>query len=125
MDITPKWKVVGTWALCVLLSLVFLMAGASKLMGVQMHVDNFARWGYPQWFRSVVGATEVVAAVLLVIPRTTLQGASVLILVMVGAVGTHVLHGEWGMVLPPLVLGGLAALAGRARTSAAVRPAPR
>jgi len=58
---------------------------------------KFVEWGYPAWFRFVVGALEGVCAVLLVIPRTRAKfvGAAVLILVLTGATTTHIIaNGE-------------------------------
>lgn len=46
----------------VLLAVVFVGSGASKLAGVQMQVANFERYHYPQWFRLVTGAVEVIGA---------------------------------------------------------------
>ena len=54
-------------ALQSLLALVFLMAGGTKLLGIQMQVENFKRYGYPQWFRLVTGAVEVTGAVGMVV----------------------------------------------------------
>jgi uncharacterized membrane protein YphA (DoxX/SURF4 family) len=49
-------------------------------------------WGYPFWFRFVVGAGELLAAALLVIPhrRFRFVGAATLVVILVGAVITHV-----------------------------------
>lgn len=42
-----------------LVNLAFLMAGGTKLAGVEMHTENFARWGYPNWFKYVTGSVEL------------------------------------------------------------------
>lgn len=112
---TPKWKRVAAWIVCGLLAVAFLGSGGSKLAGVPMHVENFARWGYPQWFRVVVGGVEVAAAALLLVPRLATYAAAALVLVMVGAVGTHVMNGEWVENAAPLILGGLSVWAGLMR----------
>jgi uncharacterized membrane protein YphA (DoxX/SURF4 family) len=59
------------------------------------YAERFVDWGYPSWFRFVVGGIEGVCAVLLVIPgqRFRFIGAAVLVLVMVGAVTTHIVNG--------------------------------
>jgi putative oxidoreductase len=51
----------------VLLGLMFLMAGIMKIGGAKMHVENFKKWGMPQWFRVVTGLVELVGAVAMII----------------------------------------------------------
>lgn len=41
-----------------LLGVAAIAAGGTKLIGADMHVENFDRFSYPQWFRLVVGAVE-------------------------------------------------------------------
>ncbi len=84
--------------LSVLLGLAFLGSGGSKLAGAQMHVDNFARWGYPPWFQYVTGLVEVAAGVLIVLPATRFCGAALLVCTMLGGVATHVMAGEGSQV---------------------------
>ncbi|WP_166345826.1 DoxX family protein [Phytoactinopolyspora limicola] len=58
--------------------------------------EKFAEWGYPMWFRFVVGGIEGVCAVLLVIPRrrSRFLGAVALVLLLVGANTTHIIAGS-------------------------------
>jgi putative oxidoreductase len=44
----------------VLVGLAFAMAGMMKLMGQQMHIDNFKRWRLPAWMRPLTGAVELI-----------------------------------------------------------------
>ncbi|MFD0360971.1 DoxX family protein [Nocardia sp. GCM10030253] len=55
--------------------------------------EKFAEWGLDPNMRFVVGALELIAAVLLVIPRrqTRFVGAAMLVLVLTGAVTTHII----------------------------------
>jgi putative oxidoreductase len=105
------------WAATGLLAAMFLMAGGTKLMGADMHVESFARWGYPDWFRLAVGATEVVAAALLVMPRTAVLGATLIIAIMAGATFTHLAlaDGEAANAVVTVVLLSVAAAIGWAR----------
>ncbi|MDP3215741.1 MAG: DoxX family protein [Deltaproteobacteria bacterium] len=118
-----KRQTIALWVLSGLLAALFLMAGGSKLAGAERHVQGFEHWGYPQWFRLVVGAAEVTSAVLLLIPRAAFFGAGALVVVMAGAIYTHLLRatGEGAMAIPPLVLLGLAALVAYARRPEALR----
>lgn len=55
---------------------------------------KFAEWGYPSDFRFVVGALEFICAVMLVIPRRRFRflGAATLVMVLTGAVTTHIVN---------------------------------
>ncbi len=106
---TPKWIGYALHGLAVLVALVFLLTGGTKLAGQQMHVENFIRWGYPLWFMYVTGTIEVLGATLVVIPKTRFYGGALLTATMVGAVFTHLRAGEMAAFPVPLVLGVLAA----------------
>lgn len=112
-----KGKAIALWALSGLLAALYLMAGGSKLAGADQHIQHFAHWGYPDWFRLVVGAVEVTSAVLVLIPRTAFFGACALAVLMLGAAYTHLFRatGEGGMAVAPLVLFALVSLVAWAR----------
>lgn len=118
-----KAKTIALWVVSGVLAALYLMAGGSKLAGVEMHVKNFARWGWPDGMRVVVGAVEVTSAVLILMPRTAFVGACALMLVMAGATYTHLFRatGEGGMAVATLVLLGLAALVAHARRPDSLR----
>ncbi|NGP54478.1 DoxX family protein [Thioalkalivibrio sp. XN8] len=82
-----------------LLVLVFFASGGAKLIGLQFEIEAFTRWGYPLWFMYLVGVIEVGGAVLLLVPRLTAPVAGGLAAFMLGAVATHVVHAEWGMLV--------------------------
>lgn len=108
---------VAIWVLSVLMALFFLIAGVPKLLGAQGHVEHFASWRYPDWFRLVVGTVEVVSAILLLIPRIAYLGAAGIAVIMAGATYTHVLRvpEEAGRAPLTLTLLALAVLIGYAR----------
>ena len=58
-----------------LLAVMFLFAGTTKLLGSERDIGHFAAWGYPDWFRYVIGSAEVVSAILLLIRRVSYFGA--------------------------------------------------
>ena len=89
-----KGRSTTVWVVSVLLAALYLFTGGTKLAGMQMAVEEFARYGYPDWFRLVVGAAEVTGAVLLLVPRAALYGAIMLSVVMIGATVTHLTHQE-------------------------------
>ena len=104
-----KGKKIALWALRVVVGLAFLAAGASKLAGAPPMVAMFARIGFGQWFRILTGLLEVAGAIGLFVPRFTVYGASLLAVVMVGAIGFH-LTILGGNPAPPIVLLLLASL---------------
>lgn len=114
---TEKTKNAVLWTGSALLALAFVGSGAMKLTGNPELVANFARWGYPGGFIYVIGAVELIAAVGLLVPRLAGYAATGLVAVMVGAVGTHLLHAEWGPAIAPLVLLVGTTLVARARRS--------
>jgi uncharacterized membrane protein YphA (DoxX/SURF4 family) len=85
------------------LGVVFLGTGITKLAGMPYIVQTFREWGYPPWFRIVIGLMETAGGALVLIPATRVLGATLIALVMVGAIGTHVHAGQWSMVPVPLV----------------------
>jgi putative oxidoreductase len=108
------------WVLQGFLAAVFLYFGANKLRAHDVFwADLFARIGIGEWFRYFTGGVEVTSAALLLIPRTSAIGASLLACVMAGAVLTHlvVLRDGWACVFPgfPLVI--LVAIAWQRRSS--------
>ena len=112
---SSKWKTAGVWALIAVLAAFFLVAGGLKLRGAPAQVDNFAHWGYAEWFLYVIGAVEAAGAVGLLVPR--LAGFAALLLggTMLGAALTHLVHHEMKAVPIPLAILGLLAVVGYAR----------
>jgi len=80
-----------------LLAVIFLASGAAKLIGLPFETEAFARWGYPVEFMYLTGVLELAGAVGLLLPRLSALAALCLAALMLGAVGTHVLHAEWVM----------------------------
>lgn len=109
------WKTAGVWSLTVALAAFFLLAGGLKLSGAPSQVENFAHWGYAEWFLYVVGAVEMIGAIGLLVPRLAVFAVLLLGGTMVGASLTHLVHNEMMAVPIPLVILGLLALVGYAR----------
>ena len=109
-----------TWLGRVVLALVFLGAGASKLVGEPAMVTMFDDIGAGQWLRLVVGALEVAGAVGVLVPRLSALAAAGLALLMVGATATNltVLRTSPLTTLTLLVLALLVSWAGWRRTAA-------
>ena len=69
----------------ILFGVLFVAAGAAKLFGVPMMVQEFGLVGLGQWFRYATGLIEIAGALLLVRPRTVTPGAVLLACVCIGA----------------------------------------
>lgn len=56
--------------------------------------EEFERYGFPAWFHTVIGSTKIALAVLLLVgifvTAAAAPAASLLALLMVGAIGAHV-----------------------------------
>lgn len=83
---------------------VFLMFGGGKFVDPVKWIDKFANWGYPAWFVTVTGALEILGAIGLLIPVLRGPAGIALATFMVGAVATHIVHAEIGMIF---VAGGI------------------
>jgi putative oxidoreductase len=94
---------VTLWILQALAAAAFLMAGATKLAGAEVHVAMFEKIGLGQWLRYFTGSLEVISAVLLLLPKTAGIGAALLTATMAGAVATH-LFIIGGPPLPAIML---------------------
>jgi putative oxidoreductase len=117
-----KAKVVGLWALQVLVAAVFLSAGGAKLTGATQMVRMFDVIGIGQWFRYLTGGLEVLGAIGLLIPAVAGVAAVLLSAVMICAVATH-LFVIGGSPVVPIVLflaGALIASARRDQIRAAL-----
>jgi len=87
-------KEVLLWAITLFLALICLRSGLLKVTGNIFWVRDFHRWGYPDWFRVVVGIAELTSVGLLLVPRLASYGASLFAAVMLGAIYTHYSHNE-------------------------------
>jgi uncharacterized membrane protein YphA (DoxX/SURF4 family) len=84
--------------------------GISKLEGASAlrWDERFMRWGYPANTQYVIGVSEILGGLGVLIPKWRRAAAATLVALMIGAVGTHIVHAEFPRLIPPLVLGGLA-----------------
>lgn len=93
-----------TTLLSTLLALIFLASGAAKLASLEFETVAFQRWGYPLWFMYFIGAFEVAGGVGLVFKRLSAISAAGLAAMMIGAIATHIIHMEWGMLVAATVI---------------------
>jgi uncharacterized membrane protein YphA (DoxX/SURF4 family) len=109
---------VALWIVSFFLVWVFVRQGVAKFSDTSGWARAFRIWHFPVWFRVLIGILEVTACVLLLTRRTAFAGALIIIVVMIGAMGTHVYWGRPGQVtseIVPLTLATIIAF-GRRRT---------
>ncbi len=97
---STRWKFVGR----------LLLAAAFAYIGIFLvapgHIiKSYSEWGYPPWAHFVAGALFLCAAVLLPFHRTRWPGATSALCVLVPAMVTCALHGDYGHAVqgPPII----------------------
>lgn len=101
-----------TWSISIILALLFVAVGFSKLWGpsAARWSGRFLNWGFPVGSGYVVGTVEIISGLALLFPQSRRPAAGSLMVVMAGALCTHVIHAELPRVIAPLILGILAFL---------------
>ena len=118
------------WVLQVLLGLLFMFAGGSKLvMPIEEMTKDIA---LPGWFLRGIGVCELLGGLGLILPglfriRTALTplAAAGLVIIMIGATVITVMTMGAGMALVPFIVGVLAAFLAYARWRVAPLPSGR
>ena len=102
---TDKTSNIIQWVVSGLLAAVFLLAGASKLvLDPTAAAEQFQNFGLPGGMAIFIGLCEIAGAVGLLIPRLAGLAASGLVIIMLGALYSHVTHDPLAKALPPLVI---------------------
>lgn len=81
---------------------VLVWVGVAKLEGEW--TARFELWGYRPQFALVIGCLELAGALALVIPATSAAAALGLILIMIGALETHLLEADWLAAAAPALM---------------------
>lgn len=108
---------IALWVVQALLAVAFLGAGSLKLARSQEQLRPRMAWveSVPAAVVKLIGAIEIIGAIGLILPALlhiavvlTPLAAAGLVIVMIGAVVTHLRRREMGALAAPLVLGILA-----------------
>ncbi len=75
-----------------------------KLVGFQGMEESFLKWGYFKSFMIFIGIIELALSVLIFIKRTRKIGLTGLILLMIGALFTHISNDEYSEIYTALFL---------------------
>jgi len=102
----------ATWAGAIFLAMAFVAVGLSKFAGASAMRwgERFGQWGYPASAAYVVGGLEILGGFGVLFPRWRRAASLTLVVLMTGALCTHLVHSEFPRLIPPLVLGGVAFL---------------
>ena len=83
-------KLVITWILRLIAAFIMVQTLFFKFSGAEESIYIFSRLGMEPWGRIGTGVVELIASVLLLIPRTTWIGAALGVGTMMGAIFFHV-----------------------------------
>jgi uncharacterized membrane protein YphA (DoxX/SURF4 family) len=76
------------WLICVVVAMMLGMGAISKLMGTAEMVGNFQYLKLDNYL-TLIGGLELLGVVMLVIPRVSVYGATLISVIMGGAVAMH------------------------------------
>lgn len=99
-------------ALPLALAAFFVVGSLSNIVAPGSIYEEYLKWGYPRWFHFVTGSLELTAAILLFRPSSRLLGSALGCAVMLAALATVIIHGEYGHAVPPLVVATLSLVVG-------------
>jgi hypothetical protein len=94
------WSLILAWALAAF----FTLGAVINVVAPGSTAAEYRRWGYPDWFRFVTGALDLMTAVLLMLTATRLLGAELGGAVMLAAAATVTVHREYVRAAPPVAV---------------------
>jgi hypothetical protein len=71
-------------------------------------IHHFSQTGLPQWIRPALAGSEIIAALLFLIPAASVIGSYLLLLIFAIAIVVHFLHGQFDV--GGLIVYGMAAI---------------
>jgi uncharacterized membrane protein HdeD (DUF308 family) len=82
----------------------FLGAGMVKLVGVQGVPDAFEKWGYPAFTQYLIGIIELGLFILFFLRKTRVLASIIALVLMAGAIYTHVANMESDQLYGPALI---------------------
>ncbi len=81
------------------LGVAHLIFGATKLIGQPDLTKEFTElWAFPQWFMYFVGVAQVLGGLALFTRQLRMPASLAMALIMIGAIATTIVSGQWGNV---------------------------
>lgn len=84
-----KSKVITSWALRLVAAFIMAQSLFFKFSGAEESIYIFSTLGMEPWGRIGTGVVELIASILLIIPKTTWIGAGIGLGTMAGAILSH------------------------------------
>ena len=100
-----KTKGIVLWIISGLLALAFVASGVVKLLDLETSRAGFEDFGLPAGLALFIGLCEIAGGIGLLIRRLAGLAALGLVIIMVGAVYSHVTHTPVAEALPAVILG--------------------
>jgi uncharacterized membrane protein YphA (DoxX/SURF4 family) len=89
-----------------LTSLIFIIAGLTKLLGIEMMHDSFIKLSLPVWFGYFIGTCEILGAIGIQIEKLKFFASFGLTIIMIGAINFHISYDNDG-IIPSIIIVGL------------------
>ncbi len=99
MESHTKALRVAVWIAVLVCAPIFIVVGIGKFDGAW--IGRFESWGYRPNFSRLIGALELLGAIALLIPITSIWAALGLTIIMFGALWTQIGDGDWVAALAP------------------------
>lgn len=82
---------------------IFLIGALVNLAAPGRIREDYARWGYPAWFRFVTAGLEAVACALILAPATRIAGLALGMAILLAAIATLVRARQYAHAVPALL----------------------
>ena len=95
------------WIITALLSIFFVLVGSRKILGAEMFLDTFIRFGLNRMFMTLIGGGEVLGAVLIWFRDKHWLGslgAAILAVISLSALGFHLFFDPIQMGTPAFII---------------------
>lgn len=107
---TPKTKNILSWIVTGIAGGLLLVSGITKMLGVEMQVQNIQSWGYPVCYLFPIGVVDAFIGLMILIPQLRKWGAYAVYPWFVVAAYTHfqAARPQTAMIVAPLFFAVLA-----------------
>jgi hypothetical protein len=84
-----------------LVGLFFVWLAYKGLSGDPQTVADYQRWGYPDWFRTLIALGQAAGGLAFLVPQTSMWAGGLLMVILVGAFATHAWHDAPATLISP------------------------
>jgi uncharacterized membrane protein YphA (DoxX/SURF4 family) len=105
---SDRTRNVITWIVSGLLGVGFVLAGAAKFLQAEDATEAFRHFGLPTGLVPVIGICEIAGGIGVLVPRLAGFAALGLLLIMLGAVYSHLTHDPFREAFGAIAMGAMA-----------------